>query len=360
MSYAPHPDIERAWIIRWRPNGRNGPRKQITVFDKSEAEAIAIEARMRQAPSGAPHNATNPLLINVIPLWLDWMRLHRSESTVKSIGWALRHLQPHFGHLTVGQIGEREILAYQHARQKTPRSCNLELDYLKSLIGWMVERHYCLPLPIKIKKLPYRRPLPRVPTPEDLDKWMAHLQHDGPWCPETKRNLPGPKTALVWIMLRCGLRFTEATHLQWRDIDFDAGVIYLSKTKGDRPRLAVLPDEARAILEPLRKGKTGLIAPNKKGQPYGHMKRLFETASQRSGIDIKGPHTLRHACGTYTLEATGDLRLVQETLGHTQIRTTELYTQVSLDRLRLAQAKTRDHKTRVHGGNPEKKKTTGE
>lgn len=64
------------------------------------------------------------------------------------------------------------------------------------------------------------------------------------------------------------------------------------------------------------------------------MKNLFKTASERSGVPIKGPHTLRHICGTYTLAATGDLRLVQDTLGHTQVRTTEIYTQISLDRLR--------------------------
>jgi integrase len=351
MSYKPHPTIDRAWIIDWRPDGRKGTRKRLTVFDKSEAEALAIEARLRQSPAGVPHNATNPLLLSVIPIWLDWMTLHRSEATVKSIGWALTHLQPHFGHLTVGQITEREVITYQQQRRATPRSCNLELDYLKSLISWMVQRHYCLPLPFKIERLKYIKPLPRVPSPEDLAHWFSCIEHDGPWDKINKVRLPGPKTALIWIMIRCGLRFSEATHLQWQDLDWSDNIIYLSRTKGDRPRIAILPEEARVILDPIKK-ESGLIAPSIKTskdgieKPYGNMKSLFAHASKKSGVDIKGPHTLRHACGTHTLAATGDLRLVMETLGHTQIKTSQIYTHINTDRLRAGQ-----QSTRVHGDN---------
>lgn len=212
----------------------------------------------------------------------------------------------------------------------------------------MVERKLCSPLPFRIQKLPYETPTPRIPTPAAFTKWLGAITNDGPWDEPSKRNLPGPKKALLWIMVRAGLRFVEATHLRWEDIDFDQGVLYLSKTKGSRHRIAPLPDEARQILEPiiaeLKKLKpttkvSGWIAPNPRtGQPYKNMKTLFRTASARSGVPIKGPHTLRHIHGTYLLAATGDLRLVQTSLGHTQIRTTERYTQIDINRLKLGQA----------------------
>lgn len=269
------------------------------------------------------------------------MRLHRSPKTVDSIGWALKHLVPAFGHLSVGRITELEILKYKQARRETPRACNLELDYLKSLVGWMVKRKIAKPLAIQIERLPVPEKLPRIPGPDALFRWLDAVEGDGPYDKEARHHLPGPKNALLWIMIRAGLRFDEAANLNWQDIDWEQGVIYYIAKRG-KARVSILPDEARAILEPIKK-KKGLIAPNKDGDPLKSIKTLFATASERSGVSIKGPHTLRHICGTYTLEATGDLRLVQETLGHTQIRTTQKYTQISLERLRSGQKKQSDY-----------------
>lgn len=343
MSVKPHPTISNAWIIRWRVDGRKGKQNYLTLYDCDEAKAKSIEMNLRQKPGGIIHNAACPQLRHVFPEWLAWVRLHRTPKTLESICWALKHLEPHFGPLTVPQITEAVVNQYKQKRRGTPRSCNLELDWLKSCISWMVKRHLCKSLPFKIERLPYQRPLPRIPTPHDLHRWLDALECDGPWDATAKKRRPGPKNALIWLMILCGLRFIEATYLRWEDIDFAQNAIYLSKTKGGKPRIAVLPPEARAILFPIRQN-SGWIAPNPKtGKPYGNMKSLFKTASERSGVHIKGPHTLRHICGTYTLAATGDLRLVQDTLGHTQVRTTELYTQINLDRLRTAQAKTASH-----------------
>lgn len=342
MSIQKHKTIPNAWIIRWRPEGRKGKNEHLTVYDCDEAEARSVEMNLRQS-GGAIHNVTNPMLRDVFPEWIAWMRIHRAPKTVESILWAMKHLEPHFGKLQVPRITEKSIDAYKTKRQATPRSCNLELDYLKSCISWMVERGMARPLPFKIHRLPYREPLPRIPTPEGLQKWLDALENDGPWDKATKTRLPGPKNALIWIMVRAGLRFKEATHLRWEDIDWHQGVIYFSQ-KGGRPRIAVLPEEARTILEPIKK-KSGLVAPSGKSdpknpKPYTHMKNLFKTASERSGVPIKGPHTLRHICATYTLAATGDLRLTQAILGHTQIRTTEKYTHINIDRLRQGQTAT--------------------
>lgn len=340
MSVRPHPQKPHTWILEWWPEGRKGGRRKLTLHECDEATARLTEQNLRRRRHGGIRNAVNPIINAVLPEWLEWMRLHRAPKTLQSIGWALKHLQPHFGPLTVPQIHEGTINQYQHKRRATPRSCNLEIDYLKSLISWMAERKLCDPLPFKIRRLPYHKPLPRIPSPEDLMRWMDAITPDGPWDPKTRRHREGPKKALLWIMLRCGLRFQEATKLRWEDIDFGQGAIYIQNAKGGKPRLAILPQEAAEILEPIRQ-TSGWIAPGPTGEPLTHMKTLFKTASEKSEVPIKGPHTLRHICGTYTLAATGDLRLVQATLGHTQIRTTELYTQIDIERLRSGQAKTR-------------------
>lgn len=90
---------------------------------------------------------------------------------------------------------------------------------------------------------------------------------------------------------------------------------------------------AQALLAPYRK-ESGYVFENPKtGKPYSSMKTIFKSACKRAGIRRINPHLLRHACGTYMLEATGDLRLVQTTLGHKSVETTQRYTQIATNRL---------------------------
>lgn len=354
MSYKPHPTIANAWIIDWRPQGRKGPRKYQTVYDCNESQARRIEQALRQKPQ-IP-NAVNPVLRDVIPTWLEWMTLHRAPKTVESIGWALKHLLPHFGHLQVPQITEAVINQYQHKRRQTPCSCNLELNYLAALLGWMRKRRMCEPLPFRIEKLPYQRPLPRIPSPLDFQKWMDAVEPDGEWDKTSRSRRPGPKNALLWIMAGAGLRYNEAATLRWSDVDREQGIIYIRTPKGGRPRLAPLPAPAKAILDEISKAgfsPDSLIAPGKDGKPLGHMKSLFKTASERSGVPIKGPHTLRHICGTYLIAAGADLRTTQTMLGHTQVRTTQLYTQVDITGLKRAQ-----EQAALHMGGEKSRKTS--
>lgn len=341
MAVWKHKTIPDAWVIDWYPNGRKGKHQRQVIHNCTEAEARLAEQTLRRRAGKS--TLVNPFIRDALPMWLEWMTLHRAPKTVEGIGWALKHLLPHFGHLPVSQITEVTVNQYKQLRRQTPRSCNLEIDYLKSLISWMVERKMAEPLPFRIQRLPYERPLPEIPGPDDFARWMDAVEGDGPYDPVRKVRKPGPKVALLWMMAGAGLRYKEAVSLRWCDIDLKQGIIKLKITKGGRPRLAPLPDEARGILTPIwptdERALSALIAPGKDGQPLGHMKSMFRTASERSGVHIKGPHTLRHICGTYLLRATGDLRLVQTALGHSQVKTTQLYTQVDITHLRQAQRK---------------------
>jgi len=361
MSVRKHPKIPNAFVIDWYPLGRNARRERQIIYDSNESEARLIEQSLRRR-----HNLghqVNPLIREAIPDWLEWMTLHRAARTVESIGWALKHLLPHFGHLPVSQITELVVNQYKHKRKSAPRACNLELDYLKSLISWMVKRKLCEPLAIGIERLPYRRPLPKIPSPDDFARWMEAVEPDGAWDKAARTRRPGPKNALLWLMAGAGLRYREAACLTWGDVDRQQGIVTLRTTKGGRPRLAPLPHQAKAILDEIWKEEFSpddLIAPNRDGKPFSHMKSLFRTAAERSGVAIKGPHTLRHICATYLLTATSDLQLVSTMLGHTQLRTTQLYAQVSIDRLKKAQQQVHDYARPTNPVNlPEAKDNSG-
>ena len=270
MAIRPNKDrkgniIPRSWVIDYYPQGRKGQRVQQGVSDIDESDARQLEMSLRRQHSGGIKNAINPPLRDVLPDWLDWLRLHRSPNIIKSIGWALKNLIPHFGNLTVGRIDEAVIHNYQVKRKNTPRACNLELDYLKSLISWMVKRKLASPLPFRFEKLPVKNRLPRIPGPDALACWMRAVEKDGEWDKKTRTRKPGPKNTILWIMVGSGLRYQEAANLRWEDIDWGEGVIYYT-AKRSQDRISLLPDEARKILEPLRKKKNGRKK-NRLGRP---------------------------------------------------------------------------------------------
>ena len=127
-------EIPRSWVIDIYPEGRKGKRLIRVVNDCSESEARTIEMQLRRRKTGIK-NAVNPVINDVVPNWFEWLRLHRAANTLDSVTWAWKKLKPHFGHRTVGEITELAITKYQQQHKATACACNLEINYLKSLIG---------------------------------------------------------------------------------------------------------------------------------------------------------------------------------------------------------------------------------
>ena len=317
--------------------------RQRWIFEGSRAEAEALEVDLRKQSATGP--LKNPMINAILPEYLTWMRNHRAARTVADIELTLKKLKPHFGAYPVNRITRNMIEDYITARKAAgrvtaqgrrigelkSRTINKELAYLSSIIAWMVEQEYSYPLSFKIKKLPSRRPLPKIPAHRDIENFITAL--DDPI-----------KQALAGLLYDCGLRWAEGSRLKWDDVNWQTGTFFVIG-KGSRERTAYLSDRCRDLLSSSRLAAGGTLAigwvfPNPAtGQPYGHQKKAWASASKKAGVRIT-PHLLRHAYATYTLEATGDLRAVQTELGHASIGTSEIYTQINqvrrreIDRLR--------------------------
>ena len=136
-----------------------------------------------------------------------------------------------------------------------------------------------------------------------------------------------------------GLRVSEATRLRVEDIDSQRMLIHVRGGKGAKDRLAPL---SPVLLEALREywktthSPTWLF-PGLDPERPAHLpsiRRACQRAAQAARLNKHvTPHTLRHSFATQLLEDGVDLRTIQKLLGHNQLRTTALYTHVSLDRL---------------------------
>ncbi|TDB69381.1 tyrosine-type recombinase/integrase, partial [Micromonospora sp. KC721] len=156
--------------------------------------------------------------------------------------------------------------------------------------------------------------------------------------------------ALLEFLYGTGARISEAVGAAVDDLDVDEGTVLL-RGKGGRTRLVPVGGHAVAALRAwLVRARPGLVAAgrgtpavfvNARGGPLtrqGAWMVLRRTA-ERAGLPVTGPHavsphTLRHSYATHLLDGGADVRVVQELLGHASVTTTQVYTLVTVDRLR--------------------------
>jgi len=139
-----------------------------------------------------------------------------------------------------------------------------------------------------------------------------------------------------------GLRVSEVVALDYADIDFESGVARVLG-KGRKERLCPLGRVAMAVLRKFRDGHAResrpdapvLIAKSDARMSVREVQLMLKRYLALAGLPLDiSPHKLRHSYATHLLNAGADLRLVQELLGHASLNTTQVYTHVSVARLR--------------------------
>jgi integrase/recombinase XerD len=158
-------------------------------------------------------------------------------------------------------------------------------------------------------------------------------------------------TALLEFLYGTGARISEAVGLAVDDLDFSADPTVTLHGKGGRTRLVPLGRYARVALEAylvrsrpelVAKGRgTPAVFLNQRGGPLSRQSAwtILHRAAAAAGLPVEGPHavsphTLRHSYATHLLDGGADVRVVQELLGHASVTTTQVYTLVTVDRLR--------------------------
>jgi integrase/recombinase XerD len=152
--------------------------------------------------------------------------------------------------------------------------------------------------------------------------------------------------AIVEVLYGCGARISEAVGLDVDDIDLEQGSVRLLG-KGSKERIVPLGRYAREAVTAYTVRSRPPLALKGKGTPAlflnqrgGRLSRqsawkAIHAAAERADLGGKvSPHTLRHSFATHLLDGGADVRVVQELLGHASVTTTQIYTMVTVQRLR--------------------------
>jgi len=140
---------------------------------------------------------------------------------------------------------------------------------------------------------------------------------------------------LLMLIYSAGLRVGESVRLELRDIDPGRKLIHLRGAKGKKDRYTLLSDVMIRQLDEYQRfyHPEGFLFRGAEGKSHlseRSVEKVFEQALARAGIRKPATvHTLRHSFATHLLEAGTDLRFIQELLGHSSSKTTEIYTHVS-------------------------------
>ncbi|MEV0328288.1 tyrosine-type recombinase/integrase [Micromonospora echinospora] len=185
------------------------------------------------------------------------------------------------------------------------------------------------------------RPTARAPEPVETAAGAAGRRPD-----EDDEAVLLRDRALLELLYATGVRISEACGLDTGDVDHGRRLIRVLG-KGNRERSVPygLPAQ-RAVDEWLRRGRPVLARPGcgdalLLGARGGRLhpttaRRIVSGHADAAGLPHTSPHDLRHSAATHLLEGGADLRAVQEILGHSSLASTQIYTHVSVERLRAA------------------------
>jgi integrase/recombinase XerD len=177
----------------------------------------------------------------------------------------------------------------------------------------------------------FRRRLPSVLSVEEVTRLLEQ--------PDTTILRGLRDRAMLELVYATGLRVSEVVNLTRGDINLDLGLVRCVG-KGSKERIVPVGQPAAdAVTEYLagRRDAAPALFLGNKGRPLTRVAfwRIVQRYARQAGIRTAiSPHTLRHSFATHMLEGGADLRSIQELLGHASIVTTQIYTHVSVDRLR--------------------------
>ena len=302
------------------------------------------------------HNGLYPYMTR----FLEWGKVIEgvSKDTTKRRDSALRRFiewcddrdihDPRMITMPILERYQRHLYYYRKAdgNPLTSGSQNVIISPLKTFFKWLTREHYINSNPASELILPKK--------PKRLPKNILHvdevnqlLKHPNLETPEGIRD-----RAVLEMLYSTGIRRMELCNLSIYDLDAKRQAVMICAGKGNKDRVVPIGqlaldwvhkylDEVRPLLTmPMDKDRLFLTD---YGEPFtrsvlsGHVKKIMKAAK----LDKPGScHLLRHAMATHMLENGADTRIIQAILGHADLNSTQIYTQVSIEQLKKIHAAT--------------------
>ena len=268
--------------------------------------------------------------------FLDYLRFEKrySEHTVNAYQRDLKKLRAYLN-VPLEQVRGHHIngfVGHLHNKGLSPRSIQRALSSVRSLFSFLEQSKIVTANPAALNKAPKAQP--KLPNTLDADQ-AARL-----FAFEPANDLEKRDRAIMEMLYGSGIRLSELVGIDVRDLDLDAGFVTVTG-KGSKTRQVPLGSmcigairQWLACREPVEPGAPLFTAGKaRRISPRTVQQRLKRIAALQLGNGQLHPHMLRHSFASHMLESSGDLRAVQELLGHADISTTQIYTHLDFQHL---------------------------
>lgn len=225
----------------------------------------------------------------------------------------------------------RRFVAAEHRAGLAPKSLQRLLSSCRSLFRHLTREGLLAHDPaLGVRGPKVHRKLPQV---LDVDETASLIESD------SGGALAGRDRAMLELFYSSGLRLSELTGLRWQDLDLDGGEVRVLG-KGGKTRIVPVGRHAVQALRALALAEgaepASAVFRGRGGAPISPrtvQARMKTLALQHGSAKRIHPHLLRHTFASHMLESSGDLRAVQELLGHADIATTQIYTHLDFQHL---------------------------
>ena len=283
--------------------------------------------------------------------YLEILRSQRqlSPHTLSSYALDLRELQQFAGAQAIAELSAAQIRRFTsqlHAHGQNARSIARKLSSWRGFYRWLMEQHDFSNNPVEGIRAPKKsKPLPKALGADDAVRLVSHQGGD--------EATPRANRAMFELLYSSGLRVSELVGLDVTAIhesDYtSAGWVDLAQAevhvtgKGNKPRIVPVGAPALAALRDWLAIRGSLVKADP--HPLFLSERGTRISARLVQLRIKAhaqslgipanvhPHMLRHSFASHVLQSSGDLRAVQEMLGHSSIAATQVYTSLDFQHL---------------------------
>ena len=272
-----------------------------------------------------------------------WLEDGLSKNTLASYRRDLEQFAQFLGKTPLEKAREEELLGFLASRKGKATSAARMLSSLKRFYGWSLRERRIKADPTLKLDPPKRAPrFPKTLSEADVEALLG--------APDANTPLGMRDRTMFEVLYAAGLRVSELVGLKVFEVNLDAGVLRVMGN-GSKERLVPLGEEAVDwVRRYIREFRPSLLKKRTSDHLFvttrgvGMSRQAFWQNIKRYGARaVPGkplsPHTLRHAFATHLINHGADLRVVQMLLGHADISTTQIYTHVARERMKVLHAK---------------------
>jgi site-specific recombinase XerD len=246
-----------------------------------------------------------------------------SPVTISGYWWIVKSFVEAVGNIDTSHIEMEHVSAwigYMQSKGNTKMTVSGNMGRFRVFIEYLNLQGHCYLSKELIR--PPRKPktIPKYSTQDEIELMVRHAA--------SIRD-----KAIISLLFSTGIRNSELRNLLVSDYEFDR--ITIREGKNSKGRVALISQRAKTYLDLYLEGRTDdlpyLFRSNLNNKiANSSLRSILATASQKAGVKHTSPHTIRHGFATHLLNNQANIRVVQEAMGHEDIRTTQHYTHVTL------------------------------